>query len=75
MIGETSLRKMKNLHGNLGGVKMNPVFWLLVVLGAVVLWFFLAFVFYPLGKFLWRIGSDAMEELDRNDKEEENDDL
>ena len=48
---------------------MNPVFWLLVVVIAVVLWFLLAFVFYPLGRFLWRIGSDAMGELNKDDKE------
>lgn len=47
---------------------MNPVFWLLIILAAVALWFLLAFVFYPLGRFLWRIGSDAMEELNKDDK-------
>lgn len=47
---------------------MNPVFWLLIVLAAVALWFLLAFVFYPLGRFLWRIGNDAMEELNKDDK-------
>ena len=48
---------------------MNPVFWLLIILAAVALWFLLAFVFYPLGRFLWRIGSDAMSELNKDDKE------
>lgn len=48
---------------------MNPVFWLLIILAAVALWFLLAFVFYPLGRFLWRIGSDAMEELNKDDKD------
>ena len=50
---------------------MNPVFWFLVILIAVSLWFLLAFVFYPLGKFLWKIGSDAKSELDKDDKIEE----
>lgn len=48
---------------------MNPVFWLLVVVIAVVLWFLLAFVFYPIGKFLWKIGNDAMDELNKDDKD------
>ena len=47
---------------------MNPVFWLLIILAAVALWFLLAFVFYPLGRFLWRIVSDAIEELNKDDK-------
>lgn len=50
---------------------MNPVFWLLVVVIAIVLWFFLAFIFHPIGEFMWKIGSDAMEELNKGDKKEE----
>lgn len=50
---------------------MNPVFWLIVILGAVILWFLLAFIFYPFGKFLWKIANDAIEELDKDDKEKE----
>lgn len=53
---------------------MNPVFWLLVVLIAIALWFLLAFIFFPLGKFLWRIGSDAMEELKKDDKKDKQED-
>ena len=49
---------------------MNPVFWFLVILIAVVLWFLLAFVFYPLGRFLWKIGSDTKYELEKEDNEE-----
>ena len=47
---------------------MNPVFWILIILAAVALWSLLAFVFYPLGRFLWRISSDVMEELNKDDK-------
>ncbi len=50
---------------------MNPVFWLLVVVIAIVLWFFLAFIFHPIGEFMWKIGSDAMEELNKEDNKEE----
>jgi len=50
---------------------MNPVFWLLIIIGAVLLWFLLAFIFYPLGKFVWRIWSDTSNELKREDKNDE----
>ena len=50
---------------------MNPVFWLLIILVAVALWFLLAFVFYPLGRFIWRIGNDAKHELEREDEQKE----
>lgn len=49
---------------------MNLVFWFLVILIAVILWFLLAFVFYPLGRFLWRIGSDTKYELEKEDNKE-----
>ena len=47
---------------------MNPVFYLLVIIVAVILWFLLAFIFYPLGRFLYRIFSDTMHELNREDE-------
>lgn len=50
---------------------MNPVFWLLVVIIAVILWLLLAFIYYPLGKFVWRIWSDTSDELKREDKNDE----
>lgn len=50
---------------------MNPVFWALVFLIAIAIWFLLAFIFYPLGKFMWRIGKDAMDELNREDNKKE----
>lgn len=45
------------------------VMYLLIVLAAVAMWFLLAFVFRPLGKFLYRIWKDAMNEL-KEDKDE-----
>ena len=48
---------------------MNPVFWALVIIIAAAIWFLMACIFYPLGRFLWRIGSDAMSELNKDDKE------
>lgn len=54
---------------------MNPVFVFLIICGAVVLWFLLAGIFYPFGRFLWRIWHDAYGEMtkeDKNNKNEEN---
>lgn len=52
---------------------MNPALVILVLLGVVILWFLLSFVFFPFGKIISRIGKDAMEEMnkDENDNEEE----
>lgn len=51
---------------------MNPVFIFLVFLGAVILWFLMSFVFFPLGKLIYRIGKDAIDEMNRKDKKENN---
>lgn len=48
---------------------MNPVFVILVILGAIVLWFLLSFIFFPLGKLICRIGKDAKDEMNREEKE------
>ena len=45
---------------------MNIVFWFLVILAAVVVWFLGCFLFVPLGKYIYRIWKDAMEELDKD---------
>lgn len=49
---------------------MNPVFVLLVILGAILLWFLLSFVFYPFGRFLYLLWKDASDEMNREDKNE-----
>ena len=53
-----------------------PAFYILVILATVSLWFLLAFVFKPIGKFfhrLWRDAIDAINEVDdkENTKEQE----
>lgn len=50
---------------------MNPVFILLVLIGAVALWFLLSFVFLPLGKFIYRIGKDATDAMNKDNNDEE----
>jgi hypothetical protein len=46
---------------------MNPAFVIIVLLVAILLWFLLSFVFYPLGKLIFRIGQDAIDEMNRED--------
>ena len=50
---------------------MNPVFVILVIFAAVAVWFLLSFVFYPLGRFIYRIWKDAVDEINRKDESEE----
>ena len=47
---------------------MNPALIILIIIGAVVLWFLLSFVFYPLGKLVYRVYKDAIDEMNRDDK-------
>lgn len=54
---------------------MNPAFIILVILGLVLLWFLLSFVFLPLGKIVYRIWQDAVDEMNREEnKKKENED-
>lgn len=48
---------------------MNPAFVILVLLGVVILWFLLSFAFMPFGRFLYRIWKDAIDEMNKDDKE------
>ena len=50
---------------------MNPVFIFLVILAAAAAWFLLSFVFYPLGKIVYQIWKDAVDEIKRKDESEE----
>lgn len=50
---------------------MNPVFVVLVILAAVLLWFLLSIVFFPLGKLIYKIWKDAVDEMNRKEKESE----
>lgn len=48
---------------------MNPALIILILIAAVVLWFLLSFVFYPLGKLVYRIYKDAVDEINRKDED------
>lgn len=49
---------------------MNPVFVILVLLGVIILWFLLSFAFRPFGRFIYQIWKDAIDEMNKEDKEE-----
>lgn len=49
---------------------MNPALIILVLIGVVILWFLLSFIFYPLGKMVYRIYKDAIDEINRKDEDE-----
>ena len=55
---------------------MNPVFWLLVIIGAVILWFIISFIFIPLGNVLLKKWDKTIEILNTeeniNDEKGEN---
>lgn len=49
---------------------MNPVFMFLVVLGVVILWFLLSFVFPVLGSFVLKIWKDTKYNINKSEKED-----
>lgn len=53
---------------------MNPVFIILVILGAAALWFLLSFLFRPLGNLFFKIWEDAMNEINKKEDTEKEDD-
>ena len=47
---------------------MNPVFWILLILGLVLFWMLCAFLFKPLGKLghgVWKDVEEAMEDKEQ----------
>lgn len=53
---------------------MNPVFIILVILGALLLWLLLVSLYEPIGKLcckLWEDAMDTMSDKDNTDKESE----
>ena len=50
---------------------MNPAFIILVILGAIILWFLLSFVFMPLGRFVYKVVKDAFDIMNKEEKAEE----
>ena len=52
---------------------MNPVFIILVILGAVALWFLLSFMFRPLGNLFFKLWTNAVDEMKKSENEEKED--
>lgn len=53
---------------------MNPAFILILIILCVAVWFLASALYKPIGRFLHKIGKDAMDELndiESNDDEEE----
>lgn len=50
---------------------MNPAFIILVILGAILLWFLLSFVFIPLGKLVYKVVKDAIDIMNKDENKEE----
>lgn len=53
----------------------NPVFTFLVILGVIILWFLLSFVFPILGGFILRVGRDTKYNLNKEDKKTEKEEV
>lgn len=51
---------------------MNPVFIILVILVAILLWVLLSFIFYPIGEFICKIIKDTFDIINENDKNNKN---
>ncbi len=49
---------------------MNPIFVFLVILAAVIIWFLLSFAFCPLGKLIYQVWKDAVNEISKEESEE-----
>lgn len=47
-----------------------PVFTFLVFIGVIFLWFLLAFLFKPVGRFFYRLFKDVKDEMTTEDKKE-----
>lgn len=48
-----------------------PAFYILVAIGLVFLWFLLAFMFKPIGRFFYRLWSDAEDAMNDDDNTEQ----
>lgn len=50
---------------------MNPVFVILVLAAAVLLWFLLVFIFKPIGGFLLKLWKNAIDTMNEKENEKE----
>lgn len=50
---------------------MNPAFIILVILGAIALWFLLSSAFSAIGRIIYGFWKRAVDEINKEDEEEE----
>lgn len=50
---------------------MNPAFIILVIIICIVVWFLASALYKPIGKFVGKVGEDAIKELTDEEKENE----
>lgn len=46
---------------------MNLVFYLIVIISFILLWFVLAFIFKPVGRFLFRLWDDVQKTMNEDE--------
>lgn len=51
-----------------------PVFYLLALISIVLLWFLIAFLYKPIGKFFMRLFKDSMDAMKEETEDKEKDD-
>jgi len=49
---------------------MNPAFAIIVVIVCIAVWFLASSLYKPIGKYVFKIGKDAIDELTTDDEEE-----
>lgn len=47
-----------------------PVFWFLVILALIAIWFFLAFIYKPIGRIGKRIVKDSYDAINKDDEKD-----
>lgn len=50
---------------------MNPALLIIVLMALAVLWLLVSFLFRPVGKFTYRIYKDALDEMKKEEKSQE----
>lgn len=50
---------------------MNPAFIILVIIICIAVWFLASALYKPIGKFIGKVGEDAIKELTDEEKENE----
>lgn len=52
-------------------IKINPILIILILLAGVLLWILCSFLYIPIGRIIHRIARNAIDEMNKNDNENE----